>query len=96
MSIESVHFVIERVSILIFSLNDSFAHVKRELAATQQKNEMMDFMWSAFRKVAGVNNKKTTTDDDDNEQMKNTMTTMLNTMNQNSDAPLAKLDAEDL
>lgn len=77
-------------------MNDSFAHVKRELAATQQKNEMMDFMWSAFRKVAGVNNKKTTTADDENEQMKNTMTSMLNTMNKDSDAPLAKFDAEDL
>ncbi len=55
---------------------------------------MMHFMWSAFRKVAGINNKKTI--EDENEQMKNTMTTMLNSMNQNSDAPLAKLDADDL
>ncbi len=78
----------------LYSLNDSFAHVKRELATTQQRNEMMHFMWSAFRKVAGINNKKTT--EDENEQMKNTMTTMLNSMNQNSDAPLAKLDADDL
>lgn len=79
---------------MIFSLNDSFAHVKRELATTQQRNEMMDFMWSAFRKVAGINNKKTT--GDESEEMKNTMTTMLNSMNKNSDAPLAKFDAEDL
>ncbi len=78
----------------LYSLNDSFAHVKRELATTQQRNEMMHFMWSAFRKVAGINNKKTT--EDENEQMKNTMATMLNSMNQNSDAPLAKLDADDL
>ena len=55
---------------------------------------MMDFMWSAFRKVAGINNKKTT--GDESEEMKNTMTTMLNSMNKNSDAPLAKFDAEDL
>ena len=75
-------------------MNDSFAHVKRELATTQQRNEMMDFMWSAFRKVAGINNKKTT--GDESEEMKNTMTTMLNSMNKNSDAPLAKFDAEDL
>ena len=75
-------------------MNDSFAHVKRELAATQQRNEMMHFMWSAFRKVAGINNKKAAVDE--NEQMKNTMTTMLNSMNKNSDAPLAKFDADDL
>lgn len=83
------------VYVFVCSLNDSFAHVKRDLAATQQRNEMMDFMWSAFRKVAGINNKKTAADEE-NEQMKTTMTTMLNSMNNNSDAPLAKFDAEDL
>jgi hypothetical protein len=77
-----------------YSLNDSFAHVKRELATSQQKNEMMDFMWSTFRKVAGVNNKKTI--DDENEKMKNNLTTMLNSINQNNDAPLAKLETDDL
>ncbi|CAF1143554.1 unnamed protein product [Rotaria sordida] len=78
------------LSIFLTILNDSFAHVKRELAASQHKNEMMEFMWSAFRKVAGINNKKTTEDGD--EIMKNNITTMLN----NSDAPLAKFDAEEL
>ncbi|CAF4721594.1 unnamed protein product, partial [Rotaria sp. Silwood2] len=82
------------LSIFLTILNDSFAHVKRELAASQQKNEMMDFMWSAFRKVAGINNKKTAEDND--EIMKNNITTMLDSMNKNSDAPLAKFDAEDL
>jgi hypothetical protein len=80
--------------ILFYSLNDSFAHVKRELAASQQKNEMMDFMWSAFRKVAGVNNKNP--NKDDKEKMKNDMTTLFDPMDKNSDAPLAKLDADDL
>ena len=75
-------------------MNDSFAHVKRELAAGQQKNAMMDFMWSAFRKVAGVNNKKP--GEDEEEEGKNNMTAMLNSMNRNSDAPLAKFDADDL
>lgn len=82
------------VNLFLYSLNDSFAHVKRELAASQQKNEMMDFMWSAFRKVAGINNKKQT--DDENEKIKNNMTAMLDAMNKNADAPLAKFDAEDI
>ncbi len=56
---------------------------------------MMDFMWSAFRKVAGINNKKPT-DEDENEQMKMNMTTMCNSMNKNSDAPLAKFETDDL
>jgi hypothetical protein len=76
------------------SLNDSFAHVKRELAATQQKNEMMDFMWSAFRKVAGINNKKPA--EDDEQKMNSDLTTMFNSMNQKSDAPLANFDTDDL
>lgn len=75
------------------SLNDSFAHVKRELAASQQRNEMMDFMWSAFRKVAGINNKKPV--EDEQEEMKKDLTTMLNVMNQTSNAPLAKFDGDD-
>jgi hypothetical protein len=86
---------IRQFCFVLFSLNDSFAHVKRELAATQQNNEMMDFMWSAFRKVAGINNKKPT-DEDKNEQMKMNMTTMCNSMNKNRDAPLAKFETDDL
>jgi hypothetical protein len=78
------------------SLNDSFAHVKRELAASQQNNEMMDFMWSAFRKVAGINNKKPT-DEDENEDGKNNVSTIFNSMNKNNaDAPLANFETDDL
>lgn len=77
-------------------MNDSFAHVKRELATTQQRNEMMDFMWSTFRKVAGINNKKVNEDQNENEKMKTNLTTMLNSMNQNNDAPLAKFETDDL
>ncbi len=55
---------------------------------------MMDFMWSAFRKVAGINNKKPV--EDENETMKNNLKTMLNGTNQDSDAPLAKFDTDDL
>ncbi len=55
---------------------------------------MMDFMWSTFRKVAGVNNKKPI--DDENEKMKNNLTTMLNSINSNNDAPLAIFDTDDL
>lgn len=75
-------------------MNDSFAHVKQELAASQQKNEMMDFMWSTFRKVAGMNKKKTA--ENESEIMKNNIANMLDSMNKNSDAPLAKFEAEEL
>ncbi len=68
--------------------------MKRELATSQQRNAMMDFMWSAFRKVAGINNKKPV--EDENETMKNNLKTMLNGTNQDSDAPLAKFDTDDL
>jgi hypothetical protein len=67
--------------------------VKRELASSQQRNEMMDFMWSAFRKVAGVNNKKP--DEDENEKMKNNIT-IFDSINNNGDAPLANFDVDDL
>ncbi|CAF1551083.1 unnamed protein product, partial [Adineta steineri] len=82
------------LSIFLTILNDSFAHVKRELAATQQRNDMMDFMWSAFRKVAGVNNKKVNEDGDD--KMKHDMTTLFGSIDKNNDAPLAKFDGDDL
>jgi hypothetical protein len=65
-------------------LNDSFAHVKRELAATQHRNEMTEFMWSTFQKVAGINNHKTSEDDD--EKMKS--------MNQEHEVPLAQYDGD--
>jgi hypothetical protein len=68
--------------------------VKRELATSQQRNAMMDFMWSAFRKVAEINNKKPV--EDENETMKNNLKTMLNGTNRDSDAPLAKFDTDDL
>jgi hypothetical protein len=70
---------------LCFSLNDSFAYVKRQLAATQQRNEMVDFMWSAFRKVAGINNRKTSESDDEKTQM-----------NKEKKVPLAKFDVDEL
>ncbi|CAF1487008.1 unnamed protein product [Rotaria magnacalcarata] len=82
------------LSIFLTILNDSFAHVKRELAASQQKNEMVDFMWSTFRKVAGINKKKPGADE--NEIMKNNIANMMDSMNNNSDAPLAKFETEDL
>ena len=78
---------------IFVSLNDSFAHVKREMAATQQQNEMMEFMWSAFRKVAGINNRKP--NGEEMEKSKTTMT-LLDQMNNPTDAPLAQLDADDL
>jgi hypothetical protein len=56
---------------------------------SQQKNEMMDFMWSAFRKVAGINNKKVTEDEND-------VNALVDSMNKTSDAPLAKFDGDDL
>ncbi len=68
--------------------------MKRELATSQQRNAMMDFMWSAFRKVAEINNKKPV--EDENETMKNNLKTMLNGTNRDSDAPLAKFDTDDL
>jgi hypothetical protein len=75
------------------SLNDSFAHVKRELAATEYRNEMMDFMWSAFRKVAGINNRKP--NEEEKEKNKTDMA-MLDSMNQQQDAPLAKFETDGL
>ena len=78
---------------VLSSLNDSFAHVKRELAASKQRNEMMDFMWSAFRKVAGVNNKKAA--NEENEKSKANLA-LMDAMNNRSDAPLAKFDADEL
>jgi len=68
-------------------LNDSFARVKRELATTQHRNEMMDFMWSAFRKVAGINNRKTS--ENENEKTKTEST------NNQNEVPLAKMDVDD-
>jgi hypothetical protein len=57
---------------------------------------MMDFMWSAFRKVAGINNKKPT-DEDENEDVKNNVSTIFNSMNKNNaDAPLANFETDDL
>ncbi len=75
-------------------MNDSFAHVKRELTTLQQRNDMVDFMWSTFRKIAGINNKKPI--EGENEKMKTNVTTIFNSTNQNSDAPLAKLDVDEL
>ncbi len=55
---------------------------------------MVDFMWSTFRKIAGINNKKPI--EGENEKMKTNVTTIFNSTNQNSDAPLAKLDVDEL
>ncbi len=71
-----------------FSLNDSFAHVKRELVVTQYRNEMMDFMWAAFRKVAGINNRKTSENEDEKTEMEIT--------NNQDGVPLAKMDIDEL
>lgn len=54
---------------------------------------MMDFMWSAFRKVAGINNRKA--NEEEIEKNKTAMT-MLDSMNQQSSAPLAKFETDDL
>ncbi len=78
------------------SLNDSFAHIKRELASGQQTNEMVDFMWSAFRKVAGVNNKKPTNEDEDDQDKKNISTIFDSMSKTNGDAPLANFEIDDL
>ena len=78
-----------RSSGCLFSLNDAFAHVKREMAASQQRNAMMDYMWSAFRKVAGINNQKAS-DEDEAEQEK------IKQLAKNGEVPLAKFDADDL
>lgn len=71
-------------------LNDSFAHVKRELAMHQHKNEMIDFMWSTFQKVAGVKRKKASNKDEDSHSA------ALESMESQSDAPLANFDGDDL
>jgi hypothetical protein len=71
-----------------FSLNDSFAHIKRQLAATEYRNEMMDFMWSTFRKVAGINNRKTSESENEEIQMKN--------INKKEAVPLATADPDEL
>ena len=39
----------------LFSINDSFAHVKRELAASNEQHEVMAFIWSTFHKIIGSN-----------------------------------------
>ncbi|CAF0958355.1 unnamed protein product [Adineta ricciae] len=72
------------LSIFLTILNDSFAHVKRELAASQHRNEIMDFMWSTFRKVAGINNRKGSINDD-----------AMTKMDDEQQIPLAKFDRED-
>ena len=58
--------------------------MKRELAASQYRNEIMDFMWSTFRKVAGINNRKGSIDDD-----------AVTKMDDEQQIPLAKFDRED-
>ncbi|UJR29011.1 hypothetical protein I4U23_010229 [Adineta vaga] len=73
------------LSIFLTILNDSFAHVKRELAATQHRNEIMDFMWSTFQKVAGINKRQASEDEDDTTKM-----------NEDQRVPLAKFDREEL
>ncbi|CAF0730830.1 unnamed protein product [Adineta steineri] len=74
------------LSIFITILNDSFAHIKRELAAKEHRNEIMDFMWSTFRKVAGVNNRKMSGGEDDLLKM--------GRMNRDRKVPLAQFDRD--
>lgn len=72
----------------LFSLNDSFARIKRELAAKKYRNEMTDFMWSAFRKVVGINNQEILKNDDEKIKMEN--------INKKNIAPLATLNVDEL
>ena len=58
------------------------------MAATQHRNEIMDFMWSTFRKVAGINNRKASEDDDEMMKMKR--------MNKDHEVPLAQFDRDEL
>jgi hypothetical protein len=67
------------------SLNDSFAHVKRELAGNQHTNVMMEFMWSSFRKVVGINNRKASKDDEQKAPAEEEL-----------QVPLARFDGEEL
>jgi hypothetical protein len=62
--------------------------VKRELAAREYRNEMIDFMWSAFRKVAGINNRNTLENDDEKTKME--------MMKKKDEVPLAKIDFDEL
>ena len=48
----------------------------------------MDFMWSTFRKVAGINNRKASEDDDEMMKMKR--------MNKEHEVPLAQFDRDEL
>ncbi|CAF4530204.1 unnamed protein product, partial [Rotaria sp. Silwood2] len=74
--------------IFLAILNDAFARVKRELIASHYRNEMMEFMWSTFRKTAGINNRKTPENDDEK--------TKMTCIKEENDAPLAKFDADEL
>ncbi|CAF4402568.1 unnamed protein product [Rotaria socialis] len=80
------------LSIFITILNDSFARVKRELIAKKYRNEMMDFMWSAFRKIVGLNNQKKSK----NEKEKEKERMPVNSMNETNKAPLATADDEEI
>ncbi len=48
----------------------------------------MDFMWSTFRKVAGINNRKTSESEHEEMQMKN--------INNKEAVPLATADPDEL
>ncbi|CAF4247680.1 unnamed protein product [Rotaria magnacalcarata] len=80
------------LSIFITILNDSFARVKRDLIAKKYRNEMMDFMCSAFRKIVGLNNEKKSKNENDNENEK----IPVNSMNETKKAPLATTDDEEI
>ena len=73
----------------VFSLNDAFAHVKRELAATEQRNVMMDFMWSTVRKVIGSSNGKAAEGEAEQKSK-------MKKMNRTVEVPLAKFDVDEL
>ncbi len=49
---------------------------------------MTDFMWSAFRKVVGINNREILKNDDEKIKMEN--------INKSNIAPLATLDVDEL
>ena len=74
-----------------YSLDD---YVKSELFSSQENNEMIDFMRSAFQKIAEINNKKPIVDE--KEKMENNMTAILDSMDTKIDTPFAKLDAANL
>lgn len=70
--------------VLSNSLNDSIARVKRELRLLKHHNEMTEFIWSMFQKLAGIDNR--TLMNKEQKKKKDPTTT---------EAPLAEFDIDD-